>query len=172
MRLVLAVLLVTACRYSLDSAEYSDAAQARLCKVSMTTQSCLDADNHSDFTFVYSSVIKPKCVFDACHDGKINTPQGMLDLKKDQATAFTNLTTMPSMLDSTRMLVVAGNPHQSFLTVMLGSIKPTEADPPLDAIPHNSKGDVVGTMPQNSSIVCCQKLDAVDRWITAGAMNN
>jgi len=172
MRVGLAVLLITtACRYDLDHAEYADATQARLCKVSMTTQSCLDADARSDFTYAYSSIIKPKCVFDACHDGG-TSKQGMLNLKKDQATAYTNLIGVASMLDTTRTLVVPGNANQSFLMVMLGAIKPSEADPPLAVIPNDSKGNPVGTMPQNSSIVCCQKLDAVERWITAGAMND
>jgi hypothetical protein len=177
MRAVLGVLLITtACKYDLDHAEYSDAAQARLCKPSTSTQSCLDADAHSDFTFIYTSTIKPKCIFSGCHDGSTAMTSmkgaGRLDFKKDQATAVTALVGNGSLIDPTRTLVVAGNPHQSLLMVMMGAIKPSEADPPMTAIPPDDKGNTVGTMPQGSPIICCQKLDAIERWITAGATND
>jgi hypothetical protein len=67
------------------------------------------------------------------------------------------------------MLVVPGNPAQSFLTVMIGQIRPEEADPPFTAIPNDSSGNFVGTMPQNAGVLCCQKLDAIERWIGSGA---
>jgi hypothetical protein len=174
--LSLATLPTIACRYDLDHAEYADAAQARLCKPSTSTQSCLDADAHSDFTFIYTSTIKPKCVFSGCHDGSTAQTSmkgaGRLDYKKDQATAHASLVADASLLDPTRTIVVAGNAHQSFLMVMMGAIKPMEADPPLDAIPKDDKGNNVGTMPQGSPVICCQKLDAIERWITAGAAND
>jgi hypothetical protein len=170
MRVALAVLLIAGCRYDLDHASFDDAAQVRLCKPSTNTQSCLDADAHSDFTFIHGTIIKPKCVFSGCHDGG-TSKAGMLDLRtKDPA--YANLVGVASKLDPTRMLVVPGNPHQSFMLVMLGEYKPGEADPPLTAIPNDDKGNVVGTMPQNATIICCQKLDAIERWITAGALNN
>ena len=30
----------------------------------------------------------------------------------------------------------------------------------------------VGLMPQSNLTLCCQKLDAIEAWITAGALNN
>lgn len=172
MRVALALVLVaTACRYDLDHATFSDAAEARLCKVSTNTQSCLDADAHSDFTFIHTTIIKPKCIFSGCHDGGAGSRAGMLDLRMKD-TAHAELVGAPSLLDPSRTLVVAGNANQSFLMVMLAAIKPSEADPPLQSIPLDDKGNVVGTMPQNSSIICCQKLDAIGRWITAGAAND
>jgi len=162
--------LVAACRYDLDHATFSDAAETRLCKVSTNTQSCLDADAHSDFTYIHTSIIKPKCIFSGCHDGG-TSKAGMMDLRT-QATAHMNLVGPSSMLDTTRTLVVPSNPTQSFLMVMLAAIKPGEADPPLQSIPLDDKGNVVGTMPQGSTIICCQKLDAIQRWIAAGAAND
>jgi hypothetical protein len=161
---------VAACKYDLDHATFSDAAETRLCKVSTNTQSCLDADAHSDFTFIQASIIKPKCIFSGCHDGG-TSKQGMLDLRT-QNSAYANLVGATSVLDPTRIDVVPSNAHQSFLMVMLGAFKPEEADPPLTAIPNDSMGNKVGTMPQGSSIICCQKLDAIERWINAGAANN
>jgi len=67
------------------------------------------------------------------------------------------------------MLVVPGNSQQSFLSVMIGQIKPEEADPPLQSIPLDADQNPVGTMPQDSTILCCQKVDAIAAWIQAGA---
>jgi hypothetical protein len=167
---VLVLAVVGACRYDLDHATFDDAAQARLCKVSTNTQSCLDAAAHSDFTYIHASIIKPKCIFSGCHDGG-TSKAGMLDLR-DKDTAYANLVGAPSVLDATRTLVVPSNASQSFLMVMLAAIKTDEADPPLMSIPLDDKGNKVGTMPQNSTIICCQKLDAIERWITAGAAND
>ena len=171
MRVALALVLVaTACRYDLDHATYDDAAESRLCKVSTNTQSCLDADAHSDFTFIHTTIIKPKCIFSGCHDGG-TSKQGMLDLRMKD-TAYSKLVGAASVLDPSRTLVVPGNVNQSFIMPMLAAIKTSEADPPLASIPLDDKGNVVGTMPQNSTIICCQKLDAIGRWITAGAAND
>ncbi len=179
MRAALAVVLLSACTINLDHAPAPDAASAndRLCKVSTNTQSCLDADSHSDFTWIQSDILKPKCTFSACHDGGTgcaeieSTPAAKVNMCS-QSGSFMSLVGAPSALDTTRQLVVPGNPAQSFLMVMTGQIKLDEADPPLDAIPKDKSGNVVGTMPQASGIMCCQKLDAMARWITAGAMND
>jgi hypothetical protein len=58
-------------------------------------------------------------------------------------------------------LVVPGDPTTSYLEVMLGS-QPGTIDP------------MVGLMPQDNGnqLLCCQKLDAIERWIMDGAMNN
>jgi hypothetical protein len=52
---------------------------------------------------------------------------------------------------------------------MLGIIDPGTATPP--GSPPRSD---VGYMPQDNGgdVLCCQKLQAVDRWISMGAMNN
>jgi hypothetical protein len=57
--------------------------------------------------------------------------------------------------------VIPSDPTTSYLEVMLGS-EPGSVDP------------TVGLMPQSNGgmLLCCQKLDAIQRWITAGAMNN
>jgi hypothetical protein len=172
MRVALAVLLMsfTGCRYDLDHADFADAAQARLCKPSTNTQSCLDADAHSDFTFVQATILKPKCTFSGCHEGG-TSKAGMMDLRTKDS-AYTHLVSVASMLDTSRMLVVPGNSHQSFMMAIMGEFKLSEADPPLTVIPNDDKGNTVGTMPQNAPVICCQKLDAIERWITAGAQNN
>ena len=89
--------------------------------------------------------------------------------------AYTSLVNATSHVDPTRMLVVPGNPAQSYIMYLTGAIKPEDADPPLGPIPASdpSSGAPVGTMPQQSTgFMCCQELDAISRWIAAGAMND
>jgi hypothetical protein len=158
-----------ACTINLDHREV-DASDpnARLCTVSENVQSCLDAAQHSDFTYVESQILAPKCALsNSCHQGG-TIPAGYLDFRS-QGSAYTSLVNRASQLDSTRMLVVPGNAKQSFLSVMIGQIKPEEADPPLASIPLDADHNVVGSMPQDSPILCCQKVDAIAAWIQAGA---
>ena len=56
---------------------------------------------------------------------------------------------------------VPGDPSSSYLEVMLGSVK-GKIDPSVGIMPQNTGGE----------LLCCQKLDAIQRWITAGALNN
>lgn len=167
MRVALALIAVASCRYSLDSAEFNDAAQARSCTPSATNQGCLDAEAHSDFTYIHATLLKPKCTFRSCHDGGTQ-PAGKLDLRTLDVSR-TQLVGAPSRLDTSRTLVVPGNARQSFLLVMLGAYKPADMDPPLAEIPNDAQGRPVGTMPQSAPVMCCQKLDAIERWIIAGA---
>jgi len=171
MRLALTVLvLAVGCRYDLDhqTVDATDT-NARLCDVSPNVQSCLDAAQHSDLTYIQSDILVPKCaITGSCHDGG-HYPAGYLDFRT-LASTYTSLVSNPSQIDTTRTIVVPGNSQQSFLSVMIGQIKQSEADPPLAAIPVGTDGNPVGTMPQNAgSVLCCQKVDAIARWIDAGA---
>lgn len=172
MRVALALIAVVtaSCRYDLDSAEYRDAAQPRPCAPSSNVQSCLGAEAHSDFTYIYSTMLKPKCTFSGCHNGA-STQAGMHDYRTLDA-AYSHLVGAASELDTSRVLVVPGDVSRSFLMVMVGSYKPSEAEPPLAAIPQDDHGMAVGTMPQDAPVMCCQKVDAIGRWIAAGAAKN
>lgn len=168
MRVALALITAASCRYSLDSAEFNDAPQPRICAPSATNQGCLDAESRSDLGYLHATILEPKCTFRSCHDGG-SQPAGKLDLRTLEA-ARTNLIGAPSMLDPARTLVVPGNARQSFLLALLGAYEPTDMDPPLAEIPHDQQGRIVGTMPQGAPVMCCQKLDAIERWIVAGAL--
>ena len=72
-----------------------------------------------------------------------------------------------SDVDKTRILVVPGMPKQSYFYFITRGLKAEDGDPPFTAPPAN-----VGLMPQKGSSICCQKIDAIERWITAGAMND
>lgn len=165
-----ALLLVAACKIDLDHANHmtSDSGSGSggpMCMTS-TAAACMDATTHSDFTWIQTNVLTPQCTFSGCHDGA-STPAGMVNMKAGMA--YSHLVGYTSILDSSRKLVVAGDPKSSYLEVMLGIIKPADATPPASPPPGS-----VGYMPQSNggNLLCCQKLDAIDRWIAAGAMNN
>ncbi|MDB4959221.1 MAG: hypothetical protein JWO36_6790 [Myxococcales bacterium] len=163
--LAAAVMLTFGCRYDLDHAPpLPDAIQAS-CTIS-TSSACMDAVNHSDFTWIQDNIFTKQCVFSGCHNGG-NTDAGKIDLRTGRA--FAHLVNVTSNLEKTRKLVVPSSSAQSYLQVMLGKIPPEMASPPAGPIL-----ETVGVMPQNNggALLCCQKLDAIDRWITAGAMNN
>lgn len=159
-------LLVVSCRIDLDhgtTAGTDGGGDPTTCATG-SAASCMDAVGHSDFTWIQDNILTPQCTFSGCHNGA-NTPAGKVDLRAGMA--YANLVGAASVLEPSRALVVAGNPAQSYLDVMLGTIKPAQADPPANPIRSD-----VGTMPMSAGILCCQKLDAIDRWIAAGAMNN
>ncbi|MGH2931077.1 MAG: hypothetical protein ACRDL8_22930, partial [Solirubrobacteraceae bacterium] len=152
-RLALLVGLVGGCRIDLDHTKTTDAAVANdsgmLCQ-NGTVAACMEAPNHSDLTWIQQNVITPKCTFSGCHNGE-STPQGEVDLRAGMAQA--HLVGFTSMLEPSRKLVVAGQPTQSYLDVMIGNIQPGQADPP--AVPIRSD---IGLMPMSAGVMCCQEL--------------
>jgi hypothetical protein len=178
MRAVLVALIaMAACRIELDHHEFDDAqnVSGRVCQAQASTvPSCAAAVGQNTLTYVQANILQPKCAaFSNCH-GTDGT-QDNLDLTT-AAKSFTNLVSLPSKMDITRMLVVPGDVNASFLTVMTGGIKPGEASPALAAIPNGvsgaTDGKAVGTMPYNNPPMCCEKIDAISAWIAAGAINN
>ncbi|HSN25486.1 MAG TPA: hypothetical protein VLT45_04350 [Kofleriaceae bacterium] len=152
--LLLALLFATACKIDLDHAP--DAGTGK-CEMS-TSASCVEAVNHQDLTWIQDNVFTKQCTFSGCHNGE-NTKQGKIDLRAGKS--FATLVNGDSALMPGTKLVVPGSPTTSYLEVMLGS------EP--GSVPAS-----VGLMPQNTGgqLLCCQKLDAIQRWITAGAPNN
>jgi hypothetical protein len=165
MRWALFVVLAAGCRIDLDHGTTVDATIAGTC-VQSTAAVCIEADNHSDLTWIQTNIFNKQCTFTGCHNGG-NTDAGKIDLRDMQS--YTHLVNVTSDLEPSRKLVIPGNSAQSYLQVMIGKIKPAEADPPAGPITVR-----VGLMPMdnNGALLCCQKLDAIDRWIVAGAMNN
>jgi hypothetical protein len=152
---LVAMLFATACKIDLDHAP--DSASGSGCQMS-TSASCTDAATHQELSWIQKNVFTPQCTFSGCHNGE-NTKQGKIDLRDGKS--FATLVNGDSMLQSGAKLVVPSDPATSYLEVMLGS-EPGTVDP------------TVGLMPQSNGgmLLCCQKLDAIQRWITAGAMNN
>jgi hypothetical protein len=179
LRFVLAAGLVLAggCRISLssmdnditgDDTDGGTGSGGRTCTVSTTSPSCIDAANQNPVTLTWleQNVFKTSCIFSGCHDGS-SSAQGKVDLRPGMS--YAHLVNYASALDTTRKLVVTNDIHASYLMLMLHDFSPAQANPP--GMPPS--GDV-GYMPQGTGGVplCCQKLDAFERWINAGAPNN
>jgi hypothetical protein len=163
-RLVIIASLLAGCRISLEDAE-STSGGGR-CTISTTSQPCMDAVMHADLTWIQQNVFTASCTFSGCHNGA-NTPAGKVDLRAGMS--HSHLVNFTSILEPTRKLVVPNNVNASYLMLMLGFVPPEMADPPASAPPAS-----VGYMPQSSGgqLLCCQKLEALERWINAGAPNN
>ena len=144
-----------------------DAGPTMKCQVS-TSASCMEAASHSDLAWIEANVFAAQCAFSGCHNGQA-TPAGRINLK-DVGMSHGDLVNIDSMVAPGRKLVVAGQPKQSYLMMIMQRFPPAEMEPtPVSAPPSE-----VGFMPQGTDNVpvCCQKLDAIERWITAGALAN
>jgi hypothetical protein len=159
--------LTSACRTSLDDEPDANTTGARACKVG-TTAECTMAETQSSLAWIETNVFSKSCAFSGCHNGSATTA-GRIDLT-NAGMSHADLVGVDSVVEPGRKLVVAGQPKQSYLMMMLRHFAPTEMEPTPVAPPP---GDI-GFMPQNAggAVLCCQKLDALERWITAGAMNN
>lgn len=161
LRLLVIASLVAGCRISLES----EPAQ-RACMVNTTSPLCTEAVNHSDLAWIEASIFVPNCNLaggGACH--ATASDAGKLELRP--GTSHGHLVNMPSMIDKTRKLVVPGDVAASYLMLMVSAVPPEMASPPGAAPPRD-----IGFMPQSSGTLCCQKLDALERWIEDGAPNN
>ena len=167
---LLSALFVMACRIDLDHAETADASvSGRVCKVSTST-SCMEATSHSDFTFIKNSIFPLSCSSSSsCHMS--STSSGKLDLSAANAYASlmgpTGAGGVKSGIEKTRDLVVPGQPKASYFFFLIHGVKASEGEPAFSEPPTD-----VGYMPMNNNPICCQKMDAIERWITAGAKND
>jgi len=162
-----AVLLVVAACGGGGSDDSVDASNGRACMVS-TSASCMEAANHQDLAWIEANVFFVQCTFSGCHNGAA-TMAGRINLK-DPGMSHDDLVGADSMIVTGRKLVVAGAPKQSYLMMMLRLFPPSEMEPtPVSAPPTD-----IGFMPQgtNGASICCQKLDAIERWVSAGAPAN
>ncbi len=157
-RFVLVASLLIGCRTSLETAV--DAAEGVGCKVD-TTAPCMAATMHSDLPWIEQNIFMGSCAFSGCHDSPSDL--GKLDLRP--GVSHDSLVGATSKLDTTRKLVVPNDIHSSYLMLMLHDFEPAMATPP--GTPPG-----VGYMPQGAPLLCCQKLQAVERWIMAGAPAN
>jgi hypothetical protein len=116
---------------------------------------CMAAQDHSDLTWIQTEIFAKSCRFSSCHDA--SQPEADIDMSTKE-TSIAGLVNVQSTLQPTLMRVVPGDVDASYLAAI------TDGSGPLDPM--------VGTMPQNAPLLCTQKLDAIKRWIMAGAMND
>jgi hypothetical protein len=112
---------------------------------------CVDAVQHSDFAWIQEHVLTPSCATAMCHAGA----EPKVDLSLEAGQAYANLVDKGASTAAGWIRVVPGSPEQSYLMVAFG-----RAPGPM---PRD------GFMPLGAPPLCGPKLDAVARWISAGA---
>ncbi len=164
---VLLAPLALGCRIDLDHNEQTGSNTGRSCKVSTATV-CKDSETHSDFQWIESKIFVANCFGASCHSDSQSS--GRLDLSKGHSYATVMGASgagVDSELDPGHKLVVPGDPANSYLFFILKGVKAADGMPAFAEPP-----DDVGYMPMSNATLCCQKIDAIERWITAGAMND
>ena len=117
--------------------------------------SCREAMNHSDFQFIQQEIFAPSCsLSSSCHKG--TRPAGELNL--ETAKAYDQLVNKVSRLPDW-VRVVPEEPDMSYILVKLGRIQG----------PLGMNGSRPGTTMPPDQPLCEEKIDAVRRWIEAGA---
>jgi hypothetical protein len=120
---------------------------------------CMEATQHSDFQWINKEIFNKSCAnFAACHDS--TNPEEGLNLT--EAAAYAAIVDVDAEQDPSKKLIKSGGT--------------SEADC-ADSYLYNkmtNMGVATGkkSMPLNSPLLCQQKLDAVCRWIAAGAPND
>lgn len=156
--------LTAGCKIDLDTRPLSECEDSDF-------PACLAAPDHSDLAWIQSNIFTPNCGGESCHSEGRNgqPPDGRILL-----TAETSYTTLMgadgqgvmATFDTSRMLVVPGAPSRSYLYFLIRGIRGEFGEPPFEPPPSD-----VGFMPfRQDAPLCCQKLDAVRRWIEAGAL--
>jgi hypothetical protein len=131
-----------------------DGAPAVDAGVADATASCLEATMHSDLEWIQDEILTPGCArFTACHQGRALSAA---ELNLEEGESRDNMVGVASELFPDYDLVVPGDPENSYLMIILGHY-----DGPV------GEG---GLMPYNNPLLCPEKLEAIDRWIEAGAM--
>ncbi len=153
MRLTVLVVCVAALAACGDDAASPDAAVVD----AAPSPECLEAVNHSDLAWIQENVFTPSCSkFNACHKGAALSAGG---LNLEDGNSEANMVNQMSNLFPDQTMVIPGDPENSYLMIILGSY-PGDIDPD------------VGTMPFNNPLLCIQKREAIERWITSLANNN
>ena len=112
---------------------------------------CDEAKTHSDFAFIQDHVLTPSCATSMCHTG----PEPEVGLDLSAGKAYNNLVNKGASTVADWTRVVPGSLADSYLVVSLGR---AEGPPPRD-----------GYMPLGTDPLCLEKLQAIERWILAGA---
>lgn len=113
---------------------------------------CMEATTHDDLAWIQASVFSTSCTFSACHKSPANDANHLV---LEAGASHDELVNQGSVEQNGMMLVVPGHPEQSYLMVALGELA--------GQLPED------GVMPLNSPALCQEKIDAIERWILAGA---
>jgi hypothetical protein len=112
---------------------------------------CQEAMQHSDLAWIQQKIFTPSCATSECHAG--SDPEVGLNLEAGRA--YANLVNKNASTVQGWQRVVPGTLATSYLVVAFGR---ADGPPPRD-----------GFMPLGADALCVEKLEAVERWILAGA---
>jgi hypothetical protein len=116
---------------------------------------CMEATMHSDYDWIQEKVFTPGCAaFNSCHKGAALEAGG---LSLEPGDTIPQTVNIDSDLFPQFKRIAPGDTANSYMMIIL-----TGMGGPLDP--------EIGTMPLNNPRLCQQKIDAVGRWIAAGAM--
>lgn len=168
---LVALIAMSACRTSLEDEDGGpDANGGRACMDVTTNQACVNAEMmpavSQTLTWIEQNVFTSNCGGASCHGPTTGggPPAGRIVLT---TASFGKLVNADATFASGRKLVVPGDINKSYLMVLMHGISLAEADPSPAPSPSGDR-----YMPLGSPPICCQKIDAIGRWIMAGAMNN
>lgn len=170
---MLAMLAISACDggsggETPDGGGTPDSGMARACMIVASNPACAAAETMPTVTlgWIEQNVFTPNCGGSSCHGTAAGggPPGGRITLTTG---SHSKLVDVDATLAAGRKLVVPSDVARSYLMVMLRAIPLADADPSPAPAPLEDR-----YMPLGSPAICCQKLDAIGRWITAGALNN
>jgi hypothetical protein len=146
--------LVTACGGDDDGAT-ADAGPTFDAGKADATAPCAEATQHSDFAWINANIFAKSCAFSGCHNAGSHEEQ--LDLSS--AAAFAETVDVASTQVTSKKLIDSTSTDcaNSYLYDKI--------------IGENMKPGTVA-MPRAQPPLCQEKIDAVCRWIAAGAKND
>lgn len=167
-----ATLATSACRDSLDDGDDTDSGDdtpgVRECKFVPENATCKMAMDMpaetAKLSWIEQNIFAANCGSGACHGVPPGggTPAGRVLLTQNSHAALVNA---DNTLAPGFKLIVPNNVTQSYLMVLMKHLTPEAAGaPPPARNAYMPLGNPTG--------VCCEKLDALERWIMAGAPNN
>lgn len=177
-RLALVALLLGGCRINLESTvddmKVPDGGMgcvkgtSGVCQCVMGTSStCVAAVGKNTFSWINDNILNNNCLGSSCHQAG-SSSNAKKNPYGDAATSYPSLVNFASNVKPGTVLVVPGQPKQSYALVMLNKLPAEDFLPSATTYPASD----IGLMPQSNLTLCCQKLDAIEAWITAGALNN
>lgn len=176
------VTVLAGCRLGLED-PVSTSSTTDTCKVLdvATCNAAADRDPttgalvNANFAYITQNILFKNCTGNACHQSdSTDTKAKLLVFDQGPAKAYASLVSdqghpiYSNILDPMQVpLVAPSEPTKSYLLYITRAIDPATFDPPIDPPPTK-----IGFMPQANSTLCCQKLDLLEAWVTAGAQNN
>ena len=131
-----------------------------MCMDSTTRPRAPTRRTHQELSWIQNNVFTPQCTFSGCHNGE-NTKQGKIDLRR-RPQLHATLVNGASALDVPEPSSSSPATPPRATSRSCSGRSPGPIDPTVGRHAPDNGGQ----------LLCCQKLDAIERWITDGAMNN